>query len=239
MPEAGTDVVPVARLRLLPGGAAAPAPDRAAEPAGVRLFLVGGDALARAGVMSLLDGQGDITLVGDDEPGPRALAALRAHTPDVLVLHGLRDPREIAALLADTDPGLPVLTVGGCEPDARTEHLVHGHLPATTTARQLAAAVHLAAAGYVLTRGPLPAGSGAPDRPRGTTSVSDVPPQELTDREGQVLDLVARGLSNTEIAQSLILSEHTVKTHVQNLLHKLRLRNRVHVAIYAFEAGLR
>ncbi|MEU3891390.1 response regulator transcription factor [Streptomyces sp. NPDC029041] len=236
MPEAGVDFVPAARLRVLPGGAAAPA------AGAVRIFLMGGDALARAGVMSLLAGHDGCTVVGDDEPGPRALAALRAHRPDVLVLHAPRDPREVAALLDGIDPALPVLTVGGCEPDARCAQSLHGHLPATTTARQLAAAVSLAAAGYALTRGRPPAttdGGGAADRPRGKTSVSDVPPDALTDREGEVLDLVSRGLSNTEIAQSLTLSEHTVKTHVQNLLHKLRLRNRVHVAIYAFEAGLR
>jgi DNA-binding NarL/FixJ family response regulator len=61
----------------------------------------------------------------------------------------------------------------------------------------------------------------------------------LTEREAQVLELLARGLSNGEIAHTLSLSQHTVKTHVQNMLHKLRLPNRVHAAIYAFEAGVR
>ncbi|MGW0799708.1 response regulator transcription factor, partial [Streptomyces sp. NPDC002692] len=69
--------------------------------------------------------------------------------------------------------------------------------------------------------------------------ISPVSPDRLTDRECQVLGLLARGLSNGEIAQALTVSEHTVKTHVQNMLHKLRLRNRVHAAIYAFESGLR
>ncbi|RII13422.1 Response regulator protein VraR [Streptomyces sp. YIM 130001] len=233
MPEAAISFAPSAKLRVLPGGAAA------STPGGVRIFLVGADALARAGVVSLLGSHDDITLIGDEDPGPRAVAALRTHRPDVLVLHGLRDAREVAALLEDVDPQLPVLTVGGCEPDARTAPALHGHLPATTTARQLAAAVALAAAGYALTRSPLPAVPGPPARPRATTRVSDVRPDALTGREGQVLDLVARGLSNTEIAGSLTLSEHTVKTHVQNLLHKLHLRNRVQVAIYAFETGLR
>lgn len=234
MPEAGAELVRSARLRVLPGGAAAPAPGT------VRIFLMGADALARAGVKSLLADHDGLTFVGDDEPGPRALAALRAHRPDVLVVHGPGEPREIAALLEDIDPELPVLTVGGCEPDARSAQSLHGHLPATTTARQLAAAVSLAAAGYALSRGRRPDHEcGVPARRGGGTSVSDVPPDTLTDREGQVLDLVSRGLSNTEIAQSLTLSEHTVKTHVQNLLHKLRVRNRVHVAIYAFESGLR
>jgi DNA-binding NarL/FixJ family response regulator len=231
-------------LRMLPGGATA-AP-------GVRLFLVGGDALARAGIRSLLDGQGGISVIGEDEPGPRALAALRAQAPDVLVVHGLREAHEADALLREIDPGIRVLTVGGAEPQARTAAVLHGHLPHSTTSQQLAAAVSLAAAGYSLTRGPLPPTVPAPatavsaatpekaaPRPRATATVSDVPPEQLTGRECQILDLVARGLSNTEIAQSLTLSEHTVKTHVQNLLNKLRLRNRVHVAIYAFETGLR
>ncbi|QIP88269.1 response regulator transcription factor [Streptomyces sp. Tu 2975] len=235
---------------MLPGGATA-AP-------GVRLFLVGGDALARAGIRSLLDGQGGISVIGEDEPGPRALAALRAQAPDVLVVHGLREAHESDALLREIDPGIRVLTVGGAEPQGRTAAVLHGHLPHSTTSQQLAAAVSLAAAGYSLTRGPLPptapepapapattapAAPAAPPekaapRPRAAT-VSDVPPEHLTGRECQILDLVARGLSNIEIAQSLTLSEHTVKTHVQNLLNKLRLRNRVHVAIYAFETGLR
>ncbi|MEV4681943.1 response regulator transcription factor [Streptomyces kurssanovii] len=232
-------------LRMLPGGATA--------AQGVRLFLVGGDALARAGIRSLLDGQGGISVIGEDEPGPRALAALRAQAPDVLVVHGLREAHEADALLREVDPGIRVLTVGGAEPRGGTTAVLHGHLPHSTTSQQLAAAVSLAAAGYSLTRGPLPPTAPEParapataarpekaaPRPRAAATVSDVPPEQLTGRECQILDLVARGLSNTEIAQSLTLSEHTVKTHVQNLLNKLRLRNRVHVAIYAFETGLR
>ncbi|WP_217247038.1 response regulator transcription factor [Streptomyces sp. AC602_WCS936] len=217
-------------LRVLPGAAAA--------ARGVRLFLVGPDALARAGIRSLLDGRGDITVVGEDEPGPRALAAVRAHEPDVLLAHGLRDEEESDALLRAVGADGAVLTVGGVEPPERPAPALRGHLPVTAGAEQLAAAVSLAAAGYSMARGPL-APAAPPARGAGTTSVSTVPPDRLTDREHQILDLVSRGLSNTEIARSLTLSEHTVKTHVQNLLQKLRLRNRVHVAIYAFESGLR
>lgn len=231
MTEPGTGFARTSVLRVLPGGS--PAAD------GVRLFLVGADALARAGIRALLDGRNGITVVGEDEPGPRALAAVRAHAPGVLLAHGLRDERETRALLEAVEPGTAVLTVGGAEPGAGPSSALHGHLPATTTARQLAAAVSLAAAGYRVSRGPLAAAPGPPARTRGTAPVSDVPPDRLTGRECQILDLVSRGLSNTEIARSLTVSEHTVKTHVQNLLQKLRLRNRVHLAIYAFESGLR
>jgi|tagenome__1003787_1003787.scaffolds.fasta_scaffold18955636_1 DNA-binding CsgD family transcriptional regulator len=69
--------------------------------------------------------------------------------------------------------------------------------------------------------------------------VSRVDPDRLTERECQVLELLARGLSNGEIAESLTLSPHTVKTHARNMLHKLRLPSRVHAAVYAFETGVR
>lgn len=230
MTEPTTGFARTSVLRALPGAATA--------ACGVRLFLIGPDALARAGIRSLLDGRGHITVVGEDEPGPRALAAVRAHEPDVLLAHGLRDEEEADALLRAVGPGGAVLTVGGAGPPAHPAPALRGHLPVTTTAEQLAAAVSLAAAGYSVARGPL-APAAPPARTAGTPSVSAVPPDRLTDRECQILDLVSRGLSNTEIARSLTLSEHTVKTHVQNLLQKLRLRNRVHVAIYAFESGLR
>ncbi|MET8896937.1 response regulator transcription factor [Streptomyces albogriseolus] len=232
MTEPTTGLARTSVLRPLPGAAAG--------TCGVRLFLVGPDALARAGIRSLLDGHGDITVVGEDEPGPRALAAVRAHEPDVLLAHGLRDEEEIDALVRAAGPDGAVLTVGGAGPLSRPAPALRGHLPVTTSAAQLAAAVSLAAAGYSVARGPLtPAARPVRVRTPGPSSVSTVPPDRLTDRECQILDLVSRGLSNTEIARALTLSEHTVKTHVQNLLQKLRLRNRVHVAIYAFESGLR
>ncbi|HEU5108606.1 MAG TPA: LuxR C-terminal-related transcriptional regulator, partial [Micromonosporaceae bacterium] len=61
---------------------------------------------------------------------------------------------------------------------------------------------------------------------------------ELTRREGEIAVLIAAGMSNAEIAGTLTLSEHTVKSHVQNLLGKLKLRNRIHAVIYAFDTGL-
>lgn len=110
--DVARDAAPV--LRVVP---------RAADE-GVRLFLVAADALARAGIRALLDQQDGISVVGDDEPGPRALAALRAHDPDVLVLHGMHgmtDRGEAEALVRDLDAsastsagaGIRVLTVGG------------------------------------------------------------------------------------------------------------------------------
>ncbi|MER5887825.1 response regulator transcription factor [Streptomyces sp. NPDC001941] len=183
--------------------------------AAVRVYVLGADALARGGIRALLAGQPAAQVVGDGAPGPGATAELAGLAPDVVVAHDGAAP----------GPGAPdcrVLTIGG-----------RGQLPATATPAQLAAAVVLAAAGYRVTHDEAP-GPAAP-----APALSEVGPDQLTEREREVLALLAHGLSNTEIALALTLSEHTVKTHVQNLLAKLRLRNRVHAAIYAFETGLR
>jgi DNA-binding NarL/FixJ family response regulator len=210
-----------------------PDPRPAAEPSAcVRVHVVGADPLALVGLRTLLELHPGIRVTGESAPGERAVTALRTLRPHVLVLHGpLADDRHgLLARAAGDD--VRVLTVGADAPAAGRPEAVHGHLPGTAAADQLASAVVLAAAGYTLVQ--------APPRPEHPLPrVSQVSPDRLTEREQEVVELIAQGLSNGEIAASLTLSEHTVKTHVQNLLHKLRLRSRVHAAIYAFEAGLR
>ncbi|MBB1243607.1 response regulator transcription factor [Streptomyces durbertensis] len=208
----------------------------------VRVYLLAPDALARTGLRAMLDGQPGVVVAGDGQPGPRALAGLRTLRPDVVVLHGLSDPARLGLPALSEAEGMRLLTVAaapvqGSTPDS-VPALAHGELPATVSAPDLAAAVRLTAAGYHLTR-QRPATSTPCPPALGPAEVSDVDPRELTPREVDVLDLVARGLSNAEIADALTVSEHTVKSHVQNLLGKLRLRSRVQAVVYAFEAGLR
>lgn len=201
-------------LQVLPGGA----PHRPArtDTGPVRVYVLGSDPLARAGIGVLLDGRPALRVVGDGDGADPDSAR-----PDVVLCHGTV-PAGTAAR------GCPLLVVGGT---GTTRDGARGHLPATATADQLASAVVLAAAGYSVVPQRRP-------RPEPVRAVSDADPATLTERERQVLAMVARGLSNAEIAGTLTLSEHTVKTHVQNLLGKLRLRNRVHTVIYAFETGL-
>ncbi|WP_327358809.1 response regulator transcription factor [Streptomyces sp. NBC_01304] len=234
MGQSGFSALPLTRpasLQVLSGGASTP-PERATGAnESVRVYVLGTDALARGGIKALLEGQPAVQVVGEGEPGPDALADAVALRPDVLLAHGTSEP--------ELPPGdCRLLTVGGPEPAEGPAGC--GHLPGTATAAQLASAVVLTAAGYAVVphSAQQQLGSEAPGGPCATT-VSDVGPEQLTERECEVLGLLARGLSNTEIADVLTLSEHTVKTHVQNLLNKLRLRNRVHAAIYAFETGLR
>ncbi|MGW4144819.1 response regulator transcription factor [Streptomyces mirabilis] len=225
-----------------PGEAAGPAPAaRPGVPAAVRVHVIGEDPLARRGITALLEGHPGIRVTGESEPGPPLLRALAARPPHVLVAHGAPGGGQLAApAFAGGDlRDLPLLTLGGPGRTDAAGRPAGGHLPATATAGQLASAVVLAAAGYTLVHGPTPPPPGCRPPAGPLAPISPVSPDRLTDRECQVLDLLARGLSNGEIARALTLSEHTVKTHVQNLLHKLRLRNRVHAAIYAFESGLR
>ncbi|MFD8824711.1 response regulator transcription factor [Streptomyces sp. NPDC059605] len=221
-----------ATLRVLPGGAPPAAPDAAGATATVRVYVLGTDALARSGIRALLDGRPAIHVVGDGEPGPACPDDITTAGPDVVLAHGTPDPGTLP-------PDCRLLTIGGPEPETGPGP-AHSRLPGTVTAAQLASAVVLTAAGYTVAARPDgPAPTTAPGTGPTAPVISDVGPEQLTDRERQVLGLLAHGLTNTEIAGSLTLSEHTVKTHVQNLLGKLRLRNRVQAVVYAFEAGLR
>ncbi|MEW2128507.1 response regulator transcription factor [Streptomyces sp. NPDC007259] len=215
-----------ATLRVLP--ARRPELHEVPEPGPrpVRVHVVGTDPLARVGLRTLLADHPAIHVTGESPPGPPLARALHATRPRVLVVHGTLPPEDRPAPEA-----VSVLTVG--EAPGAPGAPIHGHLPGTATAGELTSAVVLAAAGYTLV------GGGTSGLPPPGPRLSTVSPDELTDRESQVLELLARGLSNAEIAGSLTLSEHTVKTHVQNMLHKLGLRNRVHAAIYAFETGVR
>ncbi|MFI2710537.1 response regulator transcription factor [Micromonospora sp. NPDC018662] len=247
-------------LRMLTGGAGQPdhpavdqrwqwttEPSRSLPRDGVQVFLLGSDAVARVGLRSLLHGQSDVVVVGDGPPGPATLAALRQLRPAVIVLHRMSGPADMELLARHLGDEVSMVTVDSPEPGPGAEAALAlhcGSLPGTVEPAQLGAAVQMAAAGYRMVRRSDGWPAAAPScrcddlAPR-VPSVSEVDTGELTDREHEVLLLIARGLSNVEIADRLTLSEYTVKSHVRNLLHKLRLRNRVQAVIYAFETGLR
>ncbi|GIG38685.1 response regulator [Cellulomonas phragmiteti] len=213
----------------------------------VRVVLVDDQALLRAGIGTILSAHPDIEVVGEAGTGAQALEVVRATRPDVVCMDvqmpdmdGLEATRRIVA-----DPDLlaavVVLTTFN-----REDYLVEalragavGYLLKTSRPEQLTDAVLSAAAGEGLlspevTRAVIARAVAE----RAPARLAPQPVVPLTDREQEVLTLVARGLNNDEIAAELVVSRATVKTHVSNLLAKLGLRDRVQAVVYAHEHGL-
>ncbi|GGR65315.1 DNA-binding response regulator [Nocardioides luteus] len=214
----------------------------------IRVFLVDDQELVRAGFRMLIDSQPDLTVVGEADDGQQAVAALGRTEADV-VLMDVRMPRmdgvEATGLIAGRDgaPRVIVLTTFDLDEyafaairagaaafllkDARPEDLltairtVHAgdSVVAPSTTRRLLE--HFAASA--------PAAVGS--APEGRLEM-------LTEREREVLTLVGRGLSNTEIADAFVVAEATVKTHVSRLLAKTGSRDRVQLVVLAYESGL-
>jgi DNA-binding NarL/FixJ family response regulator len=212
----------------------------------IRVLIADDQALVRGGFRLILDAQQDIEVVGEADNGREALAKARELEPDVVLmdirmpeLDGLEATRRLVG--GDGAPRVLILTTFDLDEYVyeAMKSGASGFLLKDVRPEQLAEAVRVVAAGESLlapaitrrlveefVRRP-PPGSGAPD------ALS-----ELTERELEVLKLVAGGLSNAEIAASLFVSEATVKTHLSHILTKLRLRDRVQAVVLAYESGL-
>lgn len=212
----------------------------------VRVVLVDDQALLRAGIGTILQADPRIEVVGEAGDGAEAVAVVREQRPDVVCMDvqmpdmdGLEATRRI---VADPDVHAAVVMLTTFN---REDYLVEalsagavGYLLKTTRPEQLTDAVLRAAAGEGLL---------APEVTRAViaravedrrTPRSGGPVVPLTEREEEVLALVARGLNNDEIAAELVVSRATVKTHVSNLLAKLGVRDRVQAVVWAHEHGL-
>jgi DNA-binding NarL/FixJ family response regulator len=212
----------------------------------VRVLVVDDDDLMRAGLRAVLGADERIEVVGEAADGSVAVARTRALRPDVVLMDvrmpGLDGIAGTRAILA-SEPRVKILILTTFEQDdyifgALTAG-ASGFLLKRASPEELIAAIHAVAAGDSLlapsvtrrvidrmTRPPAPDSSAA-------RAIAD-----LTPREREVLKLVARGLSNAEIAAALVVEESTVKTHVKRVLSKLALRDRVQAVIFAYENGI-
>jgi DNA-binding NarL/FixJ family response regulator len=213
----------------------------------IRVLIADDQALVRGGFRSILAGQPDMEVVGEAADGAEAVELARATRPDVVVMD-IRMPRldGIAAtrqLLERSASAARVLMLTTFNQEAYVYDALRagasGFLLKSAPPRELADAIRTVAAGDALlapeiTRAMIRDYVQRPRPGAGTSAALSV----LTPRELEVLNLIARGRSNTEIAAELFLSEPTVKTHVSRVLAKLQLRDRVHAVVLAYECGL-
>jgi DNA-binding NarL/FixJ family response regulator len=212
----------------------------------IRVLVVDDQELVRSGFCVILDAADGITVVGEAATGETAVAAAAEHHPDV-VLMDIRMPGmdglEATRLLSRGSPAPRVVILTTFDLDEYVYEALRagasGFLLKDSPRGDLIAAVRAAAGGDAMlapsvTRRLIEAFARRPPE----TSPAPSRLASLTAREREVLTLLARGRSNTEIAADLFVSEATVKTHVGNLLAKLGLRDRVQAVILAYETGI-
>jgi DNA-binding NarL/FixJ family response regulator len=212
----------------------------------IHVLVVDDQPLVRSGFRMVLEGQPDIELVGEAEDGLQAVERARELDPDVILMD-VRMPNldgvEATRRLVDANTRARILVLTTFDLDEYVHSAIragaNGFLLKDVQPSELVAAIHVVAAGNALFA---PA---ATQRllERFATSTTATPAtaralEQLTEREREILRLIANGLSNAELAAQLHLSETTVKTHVSSMLRKLGVRDRVQAVIAAYDAGL-
>jgi DNA-binding NarL/FixJ family response regulator len=211
-----------------------------------RILIADDQALVRGGLRMILDAQPDLEVVGEAIDGRDALRQAREMSPD-MVLMDVRMPEldglETTRRLLARDPSQKVLVLTTFDLDHYVYEAIRagasGFLLKSAPPQQLIAGIRTVMAGDALlapeiTRRLLDRFVARPPRPTG------IPPAfaDLSERELEILRLIAGGRSNAEIAVDLFISEATVKTHVTHILTKLRLRDRVQAVALAYRTGL-
>jgi len=210
------------------------------------VLIVDDQALVRVGLRKILDSEPELTVVGEAADGQDAVAEAKRLGPDVVLMDirmPVLDGIEATRRVVQAQPATRVLMLTTFGLDSYVFDALHagasGFMLKDAPPEEIVAAVRIVARGEALL---------APAITRAVVeefvrqpAAEPEPPvavEELTPREREVLDLLARGLSNSEICTRLFISEATAKTHVARILQKLDLRDRVQAVIYAYESGL-
>ena len=211
------------------------------------VLIADDQALVRVGLRKILESEPDTSVVGEAGDGEDAVSGARRLRPDVVlmdirmpVLDGIEATRRIVR----AQPGARILILTTFGLDGYVYDALRagasGFMLKDAPAEEIVAAVRIVANGEALLA-PAVTRAVIEEFARQQPSAGPTPPPavaELTPREREVLDLLARGLSNPEICGKLVISEATAKTHVAHILQKLGLRDRVQAVIYAYESGL-
>jgi DNA-binding NarL/FixJ family response regulator len=212
-----------------------------------RVLVADDQALVRVGLRKILEAEPDLDVVAEAADGEDAVAEARLHRPDVVlmdirmpVLDGIEATRRIVA--TQSTARVLILTTFGLDTyvfDALRAG-ASGFMLKDAPPEELVAAVRLVASGEALLAPAVTRSVIEEFAHRPVVRVPEPSPAlaELTAREREVLDLLARGRSNPEICAELVISEATAKTHVARILQKLGLRDRVQAVIYAYENGV-
>ena len=215
----------------------------------IRVLLADDQALIRMGFRMVLDAEADIEVVGEAADGAAAITQAKALNPDVVLMDirmpGVNGIEATAEITRTLDTKVLILTTYDLDEYAfgRLRAGASGFLLKDTRPAELIEAIRTVASGEAvvsprITRRMLEMFAG--QLPSGATASGQVDPRiaSLTPRETEILRLVARGMSNAEIAAELVVSATTVKTHVGSVLAKLGVRDRVQAVVVAYETGL-
>ncbi|MCL4296615.1 MAG: response regulator transcription factor [Anaerolineae bacterium] len=210
----------------------------------IRLLLVDDHQIVRAGLRMLFQAEADMEIVGEVSSGDEAIQAVRDLKPDVVlmdvVMPGMSG-MEATRRIKETSPEVAVLALTMHEDEQYFFEMLNagasGYVPKRAAPDDLVSAIRVASQGNVFLY-PTMAKLLVKDFLQRSEAGTAPPSEELTAREREVLTCVAEGMTNREIAETLVISAKTVDRHRENIMRKLNLHNRVELVKYAIEKGL-
>jgi len=209
----------------------------------ITLLIIDDHALVRSGIRAYFESQSDLEVLADAASGEEAIRLAAEYVPDVvlmdLVMPGM-DGVEATRRVREVSPHTQVVVLTSYHEDSHIFPAIKAgaisYLLKDIGPAELAEAIRAAARGDAVIHPKVAARM--MQELRGNRDQGINPFTELTDREQEVLKLIAEGLSNAEIANRLVLSEKTIKSHVSNILNKLHLADRTQAAVFAWREGI-